>query len=344
MTKTKGNRAAYKMAWDPINRVQVGQWVDNKVVSVVSSNRSTVIGVVERRIGPKRHKLPCPQILINYQKTMFGVDKGDQYRAAGMGFACKRHFRKWYKKALMGVLDFMLLNGFLAWRMSIKYTPRRVPGRPELERYEFYAACAQELLETVDETVPGESENEEDTAKKKNEETRPDLGEHIPTFTYATGVVRTRFRCMVCHLDLRMARRKVTTDDMVDEMTPELTEAGCNGKHVFSQLAQCTKGGCKFVAHSAALPEEYERSIHKFEEFRNLTCFEIIHSEICRDLFNMNSTKMGVKTSHPIYQRIRISHGLEARMTRNCRCNPRTQTPRTEAVGDSEDSDEIYEA
>ena len=31
---------------------------------------------------------------------MFGVDKGDQIRAHGGGFATKAHFKKWYKKCL----------------------------------------------------------------------------------------------------------------------------------------------------------------------------------------------------------------------------------------------------
>jgi hypothetical protein len=279
---------------------------------------------------------------------MFGVDKGDQYRAAGMGFACKSHFKKWYKKALMGVLDFMLLNGFLAWRMSIKYTPRRVMGRPDLERYEFYAACAQELLETVDETVPGDSDNEEDTVRNNgNEHIRPDLGEHVPAFTEEVGSDRHKLRCMVCHLDLNMARRKVLTDAVDESPTQELTTACSNGKFVFTGLARCGKGDCRFVAHSMALPKKYERSIHKFKEFRNLTCFEIVHSELCRDLFNMKSKKVGVKTSHPIYKRIRTSHGLNARMTRKRCMRPRTQTPRTEVIDDSDDSedtDELYGA
>jgi hypothetical protein len=100
LVKKKGNRGDFKMAWDPINRVQVGQWVDNKVVSIVSTNRTTKVGTVERRIGAMRKNLDCPEILIKYQKTMFGVDKGDQYRAAGMGFACKSHFKKWCKRIL----------------------------------------------------------------------------------------------------------------------------------------------------------------------------------------------------------------------------------------------------
>jgi hypothetical protein len=78
----KCNRGQLKMAWDPINHVQVGQWVDTMVVSIVSTNRSTQIGTVKRRIGAIRENLPCPQILISNQKTMFGVDKGDQYWAA----------------------------------------------------------------------------------------------------------------------------------------------------------------------------------------------------------------------------------------------------------------------
>jgi hypothetical protein len=32
---------------------------------------------------------------------MFGVDKGDQMRVHGGGFATKAHFKKWYKKQFL---------------------------------------------------------------------------------------------------------------------------------------------------------------------------------------------------------------------------------------------------
>ena len=39
-------------------------------------------------------------------------DRGDQHRVVGVGFANVAHFKKWYKKAFMGIADFCLLAGF----------------------------------------------------------------------------------------------------------------------------------------------------------------------------------------------------------------------------------------
>jgi hypothetical protein len=48
------------------------------------------------------------------------VDKGDQYRARGGGFANKAHFKKWYKKILLGLFDIMLLNAFVCYNMCLE--------------------------------------------------------------------------------------------------------------------------------------------------------------------------------------------------------------------------------
>ena len=49
---------------------------------------------------------------------MGGVDRSDQYRERGSGFASKSHYKKWYKKAYFAVMDFMVLNSYFAWNMS----------------------------------------------------------------------------------------------------------------------------------------------------------------------------------------------------------------------------------
>ncbi len=32
----------------------------------------------------------------------------------------KSHFKKWYKKVYLGIMDFMLVNSHVAWNMSVK--------------------------------------------------------------------------------------------------------------------------------------------------------------------------------------------------------------------------------
>jgi len=53
---------------------------------------------------------------------MGGVDRGDQHRVMGAGFSNVAHFKKWYKKAYLGITDFSMLNIFSAWNLSVEYT------------------------------------------------------------------------------------------------------------------------------------------------------------------------------------------------------------------------------
>ena len=50
---------------------------------------------------------------------MDGVDRGDQHRIMGVGFANVAHFKKWYKKTHFGIADFNFLNYFSAWNLSV---------------------------------------------------------------------------------------------------------------------------------------------------------------------------------------------------------------------------------
>ena len=49
---------------------------------------------------------------------MFGVDKGDQIHVHMGGFAQKAHFKKWYKRIHLGVLDIMLMNSHIGWNLA----------------------------------------------------------------------------------------------------------------------------------------------------------------------------------------------------------------------------------
>ncbi len=46
------------------------------------------------------------------------VDLDDYDKKIGGGFTARPHFKKWYKKGFLGVLDFMMVNGRVAWNMS----------------------------------------------------------------------------------------------------------------------------------------------------------------------------------------------------------------------------------
>ena len=88
-------RGATIFAYDDVLRVLAVQWKDSRVVGAITFVVDTTVGTIERQIGSHRQTFPCPTVLQQYQQNMFGVDKGDQLRAAGGGFAKKPHFKKW---------------------------------------------------------------------------------------------------------------------------------------------------------------------------------------------------------------------------------------------------------
>jgi hypothetical protein len=70
----------------------------------VSTNRTQKIGTVQRRIRAIWRILSADTYPV--KKTMFGVDKENQYRRQVLVLLQKAISRSEYKKVLMGVLDF----------------------------------------------------------------------------------------------------------------------------------------------------------------------------------------------------------------------------------------------
>ncbi|KAL3791017.1 hypothetical protein HJC23_003006 [Cyclotella cryptica] len=116
---------------------------------------------------------------------MDAIDRSDQYRERGPGFACKAHYKKWYKKAYFAILDFMVLNSFFAWNMSVA----EVVGRLKVKRSDFYAVLAEEMIEFVDNT--------------RGDDVDANLPEADPLNGHAPMPINHRecMRCAVCKLE-----------------------------------------------------------------------------------------------------------------------------------------------
>jgi Transposase IS4 len=115
----KAGRGTLKMAHCPERNLAAFQWCDSKVVNCVSSYLNFGVSNVERQIGSNKRTFPCPSLLVHYQENMGGVDKADQIRSHFGGFTSQSHFKKWYKKAVMDVLDCMLINAMQLWNMYV---------------------------------------------------------------------------------------------------------------------------------------------------------------------------------------------------------------------------------
>lgn len=85
---------------------------------------------------------------------MDNVDRGDQHRVIGAGFANVSHFKNWYKKIYLGITDFSFLQAFTAWNLAID-RPERTRRGPhsrhgKLKKWERYSTAAEEMMTYTD--------------------------------------------------------------------------------------------------------------------------------------------------------------------------------------------------
>jgi len=278
-------RGEYLLAYDKDNEMLCGQWRDSKVVNFVSSVKDLSIGTAKRQVGSQQKKFPCPSVVLLYNATMFGVDKGDQIRMHGGGFARKAHFKKWYKKAFLAIIDCMLLNSLIAWNLGCEeYRSNRRP----LKRHEFYTWVAEAMMTYRDPSIIVRSPEQMRAA----------------TAGLCTGVdihrpiqAPKRSRCAVCKLDSNYDR---------------------SGSGVMDNTCSCTLPTCQRIGHNHFL--QCPRRIHQVSAFLGMTCYEILHSDIGRQVWSYKSTERlsfkeklySVNFSHPAVRELRVLHGQPA--------------------------------
>ena len=129
--------------YDKVNRILVTQWNNNKVVGRMSTLGVSGLVPVSRRRGAENLNLFVEIALRRYQEGMDGVDRGDQSRECGAGFAAKAYYKKWYKKGDLAVQDFMILNSFYAWNMAAEDPSLK---RMKLSLWGYYAVAAEEMI------------------------------------------------------------------------------------------------------------------------------------------------------------------------------------------------------
>jgi Transposase IS4 len=321
----KNGRGTYKFSVDSDNKVLCCQWVDSKVVNCVSSILSTEIAKVKRQVGSNKIEFDCPWVLTKYQRTMLGVDKSDQMRAAGGGFAAKAHYQKWYKRVYFAILDMMVLNSLIAWNLSAK---NKRFNRPELKRHEFLWYIAQCMLEFKDTKVSAATTATTTATTTASETTATStidmrLHQAVPTKD-------SNAKCAVCKLDHNVERQAASNID--DDITKKETLRKAR-QNMWTQLSTCTK--CRITAHPT-IPAKV-RHIHSIEPFRGLTCFQIAHTKEGYEVWKRNNNKTGrtynPQMTHPICNQVRELHGLQPSQAR--------KRKRTASVDtDNDDDDE----
>ena len=213
---------------------------------------------------------------------MGGVDKGDQMRLHGGGFARKAHFKKWYKKAFLAAADCMLLNSLIAWNLSCK--ERRNAHRRTLLRHDFYAWVAEAMMR--------HEEPASCFGRSPEQVRQASAGLVFGTEVHRPQNAPTKSRCAVCKLDCNYQQKGETG--------------------VMDNTHVCSESSCHRIAHSGFVATK--QKIHLIDAFVGMTCFEILHSAVGREIWSYkeehNKKAYGVNYSHPVVQELRVMHGL----------------------------------
>ena len=110
--------------------------MDRKVVTVMSTNGQPETGSVTRRQKDgSRISVPCPISVVDYNKFMGGVDRGDQIRGY---YSCRTKCRKFYKYIFYFLLDVAITNAYILQKDFSDTSPSNIK--------EFRLQLASELI------------------------------------------------------------------------------------------------------------------------------------------------------------------------------------------------------
>jgi hypothetical protein len=129
--------------------MQACSWMDSKPVYFLSTGGSRRYNEVERRIrGGEKLKVPCPQMVVDYQRYMGGVDIHDQLRLQRYSVQMAFVFKKYYKSIFLGFLDIALVNAYIVWKIYAKQQ-----GLPTPPHDVFLESLQKQLLAITEEDL-----------------------------------------------------------------------------------------------------------------------------------------------------------------------------------------------
>ena len=278
-------RGSFVRLVDPRLGMIITRWKDSKVLQTVSTTMDKGVQTLNRRTGSKVIQVTCPSDIVRYQKFMGGVDRGDQHRVMGAGFANVSHFKKWYKKAFLGIADFSMLNAFAAWNLSVEQIQGISRGgstnkhRQRLVKWQFYAVAAEELMNYVD-------PDEETTRTIQHNQDTDHKACFIPK-----DFAKKQPHCIICSMEESVWRKCFQTTN----------RKGRSYSRRSKFLAMCSNADCKITAHTCP---PAATKMNTLPQFLGMSCFEIAHSEECKDLFAVlerdGQKYYRTKPTHPI--------------------------------------------
>ena len=177
----------------------------------------------------------------------------------------------------------MLLNSYIAWNLATK--SRRSSNKRPLRKHEFYIGYAEELLSYNDSDVENAYTKElclpvVDSELHTPEKPSAVNKDHVPNYEWRRNNSHHP-HCAVCKLEGNLQSR---------------AKSGKCSSRVQRTLAYCDS--CGLFGHT---------SVIKNSKFQNITqlagksCFDIIHDDYCKGLWDATSPRRRVSTKHHVY-------------------------------------------
>ena len=164
----------------------------------------------------------------------------------------------------MGLASFSFLQGFTAWNLAVNTLERTIRGGQqksrELKKWGSYSIEYEGVMTCVD--------NEEN---QNFERAKTETSMHTPTpepKNYHTKIPT----CIICSTEEGLMRREKAFENK-------------KGRHYSSRkshLTVCSDPHCNTICRTRRPEESKIRQLHQFQ---GMSCFQIFHTDACRNLF-----------------------------------------------------------
>ena len=97
-------------------------WHDKRDVRIISTNSQPTDEIVKRRSGHILTDVPCPSVIMNYNKNMGGVDLADQLRSY---YEIGRNAKKYWKCLMFYLLNICVVNSYIIYKETLRANGKR---------------------------------------------------------------------------------------------------------------------------------------------------------------------------------------------------------------------------
>ncbi len=104
------------------DNLTICRWFDNRDVFCLSTCFTNSTATIRRRVGKEAKDVACPNIVVDYNKHMGGVDLADQ---AMCYYSMGRKTMKWWRRVFWRLHDHAITNAYVLYKANYKDTIKR---------------------------------------------------------------------------------------------------------------------------------------------------------------------------------------------------------------------------